>query len=219
MLAALVAAPLLTLAAAVVQAAPASHDTAAELASIAAHPVRYQVAGFLGFASMLLFVPGLLALARLVRPERPRWAATGLVMSMAGLLALTSLMGSGPISLALAQAPERAAMVGVTDAYEGLPLTTAWVVVMLLGWLLGPVVLGFGLWRVGGPWGVPVLLVAGLVAQFLDDDRRVLALGFTLTAAGLILAAVTGWRRAPVTSAAEPAVEPVAPGALSATGR
>jgi hypothetical protein len=194
MLAALVAAPLLTLAGSLVQAAPDGHDTAAELASIADHPTRYQVAGFLGFASMLLFVPALLALARLVRPERPRWAATGLVMSMTGLLALTSLMGSGPVSQALAEAPGRAAMVGVTDAYESLPLTTAWVLLMLTGWLLGPLVLGLGLWRAGGPWAVPALLAAGLLAQFLDDDPRVLALGFALTASGLAVAAGTGWR-------------------------
>jgi hypothetical protein len=194
MLAALVAAPLLTLVASIVQSAPAGHDTAAELASIAAHPTRYQVAGLLGFASMLLFVPGLLAFARLVRPARPRWADIGLGLSMTGLLALTSLMGSGPLSQALAQASDRSAMVRVTDAYEGLPLTNAWVLLMLVGWLLGPLVLGLGLWRTGGPWAVPALLAAGLVAQFLDEDPRVLALGFALTAAGLVVAAVSGWR-------------------------
>ena len=194
MLVALVAAPLLTLAGNLVQATPDGHGTAAELASIAAHPVRYQVAGFLGFASMLLLVPGLLALARLVRPTRPRWAAIGLVMSMTGLLALTSLMGSGPASQALAQAPGRGTMVQVTDAYESLPLTTVWVLLMLVGWLLGPLVLGLGLWRAGGPLAVPALLAAGLVAQFLDDDAAVLALGFALTALGMIVAAASGWR-------------------------
>jgi hypothetical protein len=194
MLAALAAAPLLTLAGSLIQAAPDGHDTAAELASIAAHPVRYQVAGFVGFASMLLFIPGLLAFAQLVRPRRPRWATTGLLMSMTGLVALTSLMGSGPLSQALAQSSARSAAVHATDAYESLPLTTAWIVLMLVGWLLGPVVLGFGLWRAGGPWAVPALLVAGLVAQFLDDDARVLALGFALTAAGMATAAAHGWR-------------------------
>lgn len=197
MLAALVAAPLLTLAASLVQAAPTGHDTAAELASIAAHPTRYQVAGFLGFASMLLFFPGLLALASLVRPARPRWAATGLVMSVTGLLALTSLMGSGPVSLAMAQSPSRAVMVHLTDAYESLPLTTLWVLLMLVGWLLGPLVLGFGHWRAGGPWVVPALLAAGLVAQFLDQDPRILALGFALTATGLAVAAATRWPTGP----------------------
>jgi hypothetical protein len=197
MLAALVAAPLLTLAGSLVQAAPASHDTAAELTSIAAHPVRYEAAGVLGFASMLLFVPGLLALAQLVRPTHPRWAATGLAMSVTGLLALTSLMGSGPMSQALAQSPARAAMVEATDTYEGLLLTNVWVLLMLVGWLLGPLVLGLGLWRARGAWAVPLLLTAGLVAQFLDDDPRVLAFGFALTAAGLAVAAATGWRTRP----------------------
>ena len=209
MLAALVAAPLLTLAGSVVQAAPDGHDTAAELASIAAHPSRYQVAGLLGFASMLLFVPALLAFAALVRPARPRWAATGLVLSVTGLMALASLMGSGPVSQALAQAPDRAAMVRVTDAYESLPLTTTWVLLMLVGWLLGPLVLGLGLWRAGGHWAVPALLAAGLVAQFLDEDPRVLALGFALTAAGTTLAAASGWRartsQAPVPTSPAPA--------------
>ena len=208
MLAALVAAPVLTLAGSLVQAAPAGHDTAAELASIAAHPMRYQAAGFLGFASMLLFIPGLLGLAGLVRPTRPRWAVTGLVMSLTGLLALTSLMGSGPVSQALAQASDRAAMVQVTDAYEGLPLTTVWVLLMLAGWLLGPLVLGLGCWRAGGSWAVPTLLAAGLVAQFLDDDPRVLALGFALTAAGLTVAAAGGWRARPHRATARTAPAP-----------
>jgi hypothetical protein len=196
LLAALAAAPLLTLAASLVQAAPAAHDTASELTSIAAHPTRYQLAGVLGFVALALYLPGLLGLAALVRPRRPRWATAGLVMSVTGLLALTSLMGSGPVSQALAQAPDRAAAVAVTDGYEGLPLTTAWVLLMMVGWLLGPLVLGLGLWRAGGPWAVPALLVAGLLAQSLDDDPRVLALGFALTAAGLALAAAWGWRPA-----------------------
>lgn len=207
MLVALAAAPLLTLVASVVQAAPTGHDTTAELASIAAHPSRYEVAGFLGFASVVLFVPGLLALARLVRPARPRWANVGLAMSMTGLLALTSLMGSGPVSQALAQATERSTMVRATDAYEGLPLTNAWVLLMLVGWLLGPLVLGLGLWRADGPWAVPALLGAGLVAQFLDADPRVLALGFALTTAGMTVAAAHGWRSLPRrTAAAAPGV-------------
>ena len=71
---------------------------------------------------------------------------------MTGLVALISLMGSGPVSLAMAQAPERAAMIRVTDAYESAPLTVVWMLVMVVGFSLGPVVLGFGLWRSGFPW-------------------------------------------------------------------
>lgn len=150
---------------------------------------------------MLLFVPGLLAFARLVRPARPRLAAVGLSMSMAGLLALTSLMGSGPVSQALAEAPDRAAMVDVVDAYESLPLTGLWMVLMLIGWVLGPLVLAFGLWRAGGPWAVPALLVAGVLAQVINDDPLNVAVGLGLNAVGLAVAALHGWR-----NEAQPAV-------------
>ena len=115
-------------------------------------------------------------------------------MSFTGLLALTSLMGSGAVSLAMARAADRGAMVAVTDAYESLPLTTVWVVLMLVGWSLGPIVLGVGLWRVGATPAIPALLVAGLVVQFLDAGHWPLACGFALTTAGFTVAALTSGR-------------------------
>ena len=197
-LAALVAAPVLVLVASLTQASPEAHDTASELASIAAAPGRYQLSGAIGWVAMVLYVPALLALAGPVKRSRPRLAGIGLGMSMTGLVGLISLMGSGPVSLAMAQAPERAAMIRVTDAYESAPLTLVWMLVMVLGFSLGPVVLGFGLWRSGFPWPVPVLLLAGLVVQMLDAGRWPLALGYALTAAGMALVAVlTGRGRAP----------------------
>jgi hypothetical protein len=188
--AALVTAPALVLVATLTQAAPSAHDTASELASIAAAPGRYQLSGVIGWCAMLLYVPALSALATPLRRSRPRLAAAGLGMSMAGLVALISLMGSGPVSLAMAQAPERAAMVRVTDAYESAPITVAWMLLMVVGFSLGPVLLGFGLWRAGLPWAVPALLLAGLVVQVLDAGRWPLALGYALTAAGMGLVAV-----------------------------
>ena len=186
---AMIMAPASVLVAHLVQSAPRAHDTASELASIAAEPGRYQLAGLIGFAAMVAFVPALLGLAAPLRTPRPRLALVGLAMSMTGLFALTSLMGSGPVSLAMARAADRAAMVSVTDAYESLPLTGVWVVLMLVGWSLGPVVLGVGLWRVGVTPAVPLLLVAGLVAQFLDAGYWPSALGVALTAAGFAVAA------------------------------
>ena len=115
-------------------------------------------------------------------------------MSMTGTMALASLMGSGPVSLAMARAENRRAMVHVTDAYESVALTNAWVLLMILGFSLGPIVLGAALWRSGFPWAVPVLLVAGLVVQMADAGRWPLAAGYALTAAGLAAAAVRMWR-------------------------
>ena len=192
-LTALVAAPVLVLVASLTQASPGAHDTASELASIAASPGRYQAAGAIGWCAMVLYVPALIALARPVR--RVRLAGVGLAMSLTGLVALISLMGSGPVSLAMAQAPEREAMIRVTDAYESGPLTVVWMIVMVVGFSLGPVVLGFGLWRSGFPWAVPALLLAGLVVQMADAGRWPLALGYALTAAGMAMVAVVTWRR------------------------
>lgn len=192
---ALAVAPALVLVANLVQAAPAAHDTASELASIAAAPVRYQVSAAIGFCAMVLYVPALIALAAPVRAARPRLGGIGLGISVAGLMALVSLMGSGPVSLALAQAQERLAMVHVTDAYESAPLSVAWMVLMLLGFVVGPVVLGIGLWRSGLTPMVPTLLVAGVVVQMLDAGRWPLALGYALTAAGMAVAAAAIARR------------------------
>lgn len=191
----LACAPAFVLVASLTQASPIAHDTASELASIAAAPERYQLSGAIGWCAMVLYVPALLALARPVWRAHPRLAGVGLGLSITGLVALISLMGSGPMSMAMAQAPERAAMVRVTDAYESAPLTVVWMLVMVLGFSLGPVVLGFGLWRSGFSWAVPALLAVGLVVQMLDAGRWPLALGYALTAAGMSLVAATLWRR------------------------
>lgn len=191
---ALVVAPLLTLVADLVQASPADHDTRSELESIAAHPTSYQVAAVLGFCALVLYVPALLALARPLWSVRPWVAVAGLGMSVTGTMALASLMGSGPVSLAMSGAESRSAMVRVTDAYESSALTNAWVLLMILGFSLGPIVLGVALWRSGFPWVVPALLVAGLVVQMADAGRWPLAAGYALTAAGQAAAAVRMWR-------------------------
>ena len=189
---ALLIAPGLLLAGHLVQHTPTHHDTRSELAAIAAHQGSYQVAALWGFLGLLLMVPALLALARPVWERRPRLALTGLCLSMSGLLALVSLMGSGPVSLAMVRGEAgRSTMVALTDRYESLPLVIVWVLLLVVGWSLGPVVLGFGLWRTGYPWLVPALLVAGLVLSVLDAGRWPLALAFALTWAGM---AVVGTR-------------------------
>ena len=203
---ALVTAPLLVLAAHLTQASPAAHDTASELSSIDAATGRYQVAGLLGFLACVLFVPALLAMAAGLRASRPRWAGLGAGLSITGLLALVALEGSGPVSQALAEATDRAAAIRVTDAYEALPLTNVWVLLMLVGFVLGPVVLGVGLWRAGASVLVPVLLVAGVVVQMADAGRWPLALGLLLTSGGFGLCATPLGQPS---RSAEPAPEPV----------
>jgi hypothetical protein len=205
---ALAVAPALTLAAHLVQATPAQHDTASELASIGAHPGSYQVASALGFLALVLLLPGLLAMTRPLWESRPRWALTGLSMSVLGLLALVSLMGAGPVSLAMAQAPDRDAMVVLTDRYESTTLYGAWVLLMVIGYSLGPVVLAFALWRSGFSWTVPACFVAGLVLTMLDAGRWPLAAGFALTWLGACFVAARLWATATVESSTQTSLHP-----------
>jgi hypothetical protein len=194
---ALAVAPALTLAAHLVQATPAQHDTASELASIGAHPASYQLATGLGFVALVLLLPGFLGMARPLWVSRPRWALTGLSMSVLGLLALVALMGAGPVSLAMAQAPDREAMVALTDRYESSVLYGVWVLLMVVGYSLGPVVLALGLWRAGFSWTAPALFVAGLLVTMLDAGRWPLAAGFTLTWLGACVVAARLWTVVP----------------------
>ena len=94
---ALALAPTLVLVASLVQASPAAHDTASELASIAAAPLRYQVSAAIGFCATLLFVPGLLALAAPVRRTRPVLGAVGLGLSLTGPDPIRETSASRPV--------------------------------------------------------------------------------------------------------------------------
>src|SRR6476660_34243 len=133
--ASLLVAPGLTLAAHLTQYTPQHHDTSSELASIAAHQWRYGISGVLGFVAAVLMVTALHALASPLWERRPRLAAVGMALSIGGRLALVSLMGSGPVSLAMVRGGDRAERVALTDRYESLPIVSAWVLLMILGYL------------------------------------------------------------------------------------
>ena len=187
--AALVASPLLMLAAMLVQASPDAHDTGSELTSIAAAPGRATLSAAVGFVGLCLALPAFRALAAELRRTRPRWAGLGEVLTTTGVLALVALIASQPLTVAMAQSPARAAMVTATDRAESSPLVGVWVGLMLLGYTLGPVVLAVGLWRSGWSGLVPTALVVGVVLLAADAGRWPLAAGYGATAVGLGLAA------------------------------
>lgn len=188
--AALLVAPGLMLLGQVVQQPTSGHDTASELASIASSPGRAELSAGIGFLALLVFVPAILALGRAVRPARPRTAAVGTTMSVAGVLGLTALMGSAPMTAAMvAGSADRAEMVALTDRYESSVLVGFWVALMLLGWTLGPVVLGWGLWRAGAGPAAPALLLLGVVLMVLDSGKGMQTAALVATWAGFALAA------------------------------
>jgi hypothetical protein len=186
-------APGLMLAGHLVQSTPARHDTASELSSIAAHTGRADASVALGFLGLLVSVPALFGLARPLLDRGSRLAVVGLGLGVAGLLSLVALMGSSPVTAAMVSpVADRAQMVGLTDRYESAPIVTVWVVLMVLGWSLAPVVLGFALWRrAGRGLMVPVALSAGLGLAVADAGRWPLAAGFACTWVGM---GIAGWR-------------------------
>jgi len=183
---ALLVAPGLTLAADLVQASPGAHDTASELASIATQPGAATASAALGFLALVLMVPAYLGMAWPLWPTRPRAAGVGLTLSLGGVLALVALLGSAPVTVAMVgRGADRAEMVALTDRYEGSVLVTGWVLLMLLGSVVGPLVLGTSLWRSGWSAVVPLALLAGVVLMVADAGRWPLAAGYACTWVGL----------------------------------
>jgi len=192
---ALLVAPGLMLAGHLVQATPQQHDTASELASIAAAPGRAELSTLLGFAGLVLLVPAFLGLARPLWDRRPRLALVGASMSITGLLGLVALMGSGPVTVAMtAEVADRARMIALTDRYESSATVGVWVALMLLGYSVGPLVLAVGLWRSGWSWVAPAGLAAGLALMVADAGRWPLAAGFACTWVGLGVVGLGLWR-------------------------
>ena len=187
---ALLIAPGLMLAGHLLQATPAQHDTASELAAIAAHTGRADASAAVGFAGLLLYLPGIMGVARPLVDRGGRLAATARAMSIAGLLALVALIGSSPVTSAMvAPTADRQQMIALTDRYESAPLVGAWVALMVLGWSLGLVLLGVALWRGGWTIAIPLALAAGLALMVADAGRWPLAAGFACTWVGMGLAA------------------------------
>ena len=189
---ALLLAPGLTLLGHLVQASPAAHDTASELASVAAHPGRATLSALVGFVALSLMIPALFGLARPLLDSRPRVALTGLGLSVTGVLGLVALMGSAPVTIAMANADaDRGQMIALSDRYESSALVGLWAALMLLGYTLGPVVLAVALWRSGGSWLIPAAMVGGVVLMMADAGRYPLAAGFACTWLGLATAGVS----------------------------
>jgi hypothetical protein len=85
-------------------------------------------------------------------------------------------------------------MIALTDRYESSALVGVWVGLMILGYSIGPIVLGVGLWRTGWPWLVPAALGAGLVLAVADAGRWPLAAGFACTWLGMAVVGAGLWR-------------------------
>ncbi|HVE99010.1 MAG TPA: hypothetical protein VNA12_07505 [Mycobacteriales bacterium] len=178
----LIVAPLLPLAAHVIQPAHAQ-DTASELANQAANNGRYTASTLLGLAFAFLAVPALFGLAHPLRATRPRLANGALALALAGAIATAVFLGTGLVGLAMTDgAVGLDAAAKVQDGYEGTVAFGVLLGLMIIGTSFAPLALLIGLWRAGWSRLLPIAGGASLLLFVADAGKWPLAAGFALTA-------------------------------------
>lgn len=137
-----------------------SEGTLAYLDSLAADPVRSQVAALLLQYGYLGIVPVLLALGIMTRRRSRVAGNVGLGLALPGALALPGLLVTDFYDLAIRQNLPAEQAVVVSDASHGLPLAGFLVAgPVLMTSFLGMTVLGLAAWRAGFFHWIPTLLV------------------------------------------------------------
>jgi hypothetical protein len=199
--AALVGAPLLLLAAHLLQPAHGT-STAEEVASQAAHTGAYNASTAVGLAAVLLTVPALLALRSLVADRRA--GRIGGALAVAGAVGLAFLLGTGVGATTIADKAGSQA-VALTDALESNPAMGAGVAVMLLGWTFGLITLAVTLGRSGRlPWWAAACLGLAPLVPAVAGGRLPVSLCFVL----LLVAFGTAAFRAPATATTARELQP-----------
>jgi hypothetical protein len=188
--AAMVAAPLVVVAAEVLHAR-FERDAAEQLALVAEHTGRWYAAHLLVLTALALAVPAFLGLARIVRKRRPVLAHAGLVLFVPGLVALAAAAGMELVVWQMAQ-PEapRAEMVALAERVnESVGLAPLFAVVLLfpVAWL----VVGIGLYvsRAVPAWAAVLIAVSqplGFGLEFTGGPKALVVAAQVLFAIGLV---------------------------------
>jgi uncharacterized protein (DUF1330 family) len=137
------------------------------LEELAADPGRARMVGGLFLLTQLLALAVIPAVVTLARPRGAGLAAIGSFLLAVGIVAHAGVGGAQMSRVALAESPDRDAMVDLWQAMESNAAETAIGAVGLLGFLLGAILLSAALLRSGRvPKWIPILLWAGLIVEF-----------------------------------------------------
>jgi hypothetical protein len=184
--AAMILAPLLGLASAIVAPALKGNESAT-LAEIASHPDRWYLYALFIMASSWLFVPAVIGLVGLVSDRAPRISLVGGGLALLGVLVA---IGDATCELVYwqmgAEGADRAQMAALADRFESSTGSSLVFTVGGLALIVGLVLLAFALWRSGAPTLVALGLPAGAVLNIAgfgsSDDALVIASNAVLLA-------------------------------------
>lgn len=167
-------------------------NEAKQLAEIAAHSDRWQLAHALGFLSIIIFTAAVLGLAFLVRRRQPRLGLWAGALAMAGLLGLAAVITiDGYTWAVLGDVYQRRGVAPGTIeiAYREVQQSN-WSLVYYLtpvAWIFGLAMLGIGLARQGAvpAWAGGLLALGGLMVGI---ETAVISNAYFIAAAAVLSA-------------------------------
>ncbi len=148
-----------------------SGDLGEELSAISAHTGRWLVSDFLNLLTFFLMIPAVFGLLHLLRHRSVALGHIGAALALLGLFFHGAIIGFALVSVPLVESGmERAQMVAFAERmYEG----PAFIMILapFIGFYLGMILLAVALWRAKvAPLWISVLLVAGLLSEFVGTD-------------------------------------------------
>ncbi len=192
----LIAAPAVLLVGAVVH--PQVGDTgAAHLAVVAESPDRYYAAHAIILAGLVLFLPAVLGLMHLLRESATAFGHVGGGLAMIGLFGATAVVAVDGIAVSQMGQPEASAeeMAALLDRIKESAGLRAVAVVGAVAFLLGVLLLAYGLWRARAvqPWmagGIAAAAIVVFIGQ-VTDNRFIFVIAFAIY---LVALGALGWR-------------------------
>jgi Domain of unknown function (DUF4386) len=192
----LIAAPLVLFVGAVVHP-QSKEDSAAHLAVVGDNPDRYYAAHALLLIGLALFLPAILGLMHLLRVDATAFGHVGGGLTMIGLLGATAVVAVDGVAVTQMGQPEASPqeMAALLDRIKESAGFRAIAVIGAVSFLLGALLLAYGLWRARAvqPWvaaGIAVGAIAVFIGQ-VTDNRTIFAIAFAIY---LVALGPLGWR-------------------------
>ena len=170
-----------------------STKTADVVAAAHAHSGRESAVIWLGYAGVLLLVPGVILTARVCRDAAPRLTAWALALAVPGYLSMGMMLGYDHVvwSATHAHLSATQAAAVVDAAHPSLDVSIG---VFVIGHVVGTVLLGLALLRSGripawAAWAIAVSQPIHFIATVILGSPQVDFVAWCLTALGLALVA------------------------------